>query len=68
MDVKYSTDTKIEDNARMYKLCKAQYDTEVNGAQADAQLAFELQAAKIKQKIRSEEIQIEVSFFWHFLS
>ena len=27
---------------------------------ADAALAYELQAAKIKQKIRSEEIQIEV--------
>jgi len=60
MDVKYSTDTKIEDNARMYKLQKAQFDAEVNAAQADAQLAYELQAAKIKQKIRSEEIQIEV--------
>ena len=60
MDVKYSTDTKIEDNARLYKLQKAQFDAEVNAAQADAQLAYELQAAKIKQKIRSEEIQIEV--------
>merc|ERR1719376_101842 len=55
MDVKYSTDTKIEDNARMYKLQKAQFDAEVNAAQADAQLAYELQAAKIKQKIRKEE-------------
>lgn len=27
---------------------------------AEAQLAYELQAAKIKQKIRNEEIQIEV--------
>ncbi|KAF2343928.1 Band 7 domain, partial [Trinorchestia longiramus] len=32
MDVKYTTDTKIEDNARMYKLQKAQFDTEVNAA------------------------------------
>merc|ERR1719295_1063259 len=38
MDVKYNTDTKIEDNSR----------------------AFELQAAKIQQKIRNEEIQIQV--------
>ena len=27
---------------------------------AEAQLAYELQAAKIKQKIRNEEIQIEI--------
>lgn len=60
MDVKYATDTKIEDNARMYKLQKANFDQEINTAKAQAQLAYELQAAKIRQRIRNEEIQIEV--------
>ncbi|KAK4878190.1 hypothetical protein RN001_010696 [Aquatica leii] len=60
MDVKYSTDTKIEDNARMYKLQKAHFDQEINTAKAESQLAYELQAAKIRQKIRNEEIQIDV--------
>ncbi|KAJ8931337.1 hypothetical protein NQ314_015746 [Rhamnusium bicolor] len=60
MDIKYSTDTKIEDNARMFKLQKANFDQEINTAKAQAQLAYELQAAKIRQKIRNEEIQIEV--------
>ncbi|XP_034936859.1 flotillin-2 [Chelonus insularis] len=60
MDIKYNTDTKIEDNARLYQLQKANFDQEVNTAKAEAQLAYELQAAKIKQKIRNEEIQIEV--------
>lgn len=32
MDVKYSTDTKIEDNSRMYKLQKANFDQEINTA------------------------------------
>lgn len=32
MDIKYNTDTKIEDNARMYKLQKAQFDREINTA------------------------------------
>lgn len=32
MDVKYSTDTKIEDNSRMYKLQKAHFDQEINTA------------------------------------
>lgn len=32
MDVKYNTDTKIEDNARMFKLQKANFDKEVNTA------------------------------------
>nr|AHL26522.1 flotillin-2 [Scylla paramamosain] len=60
MDVKYTTDTKIEDNARLYKLQKAQFDREINTAKAEAQLAYELQAAKTRQKIRNEEIAIEV--------
>merc|ERR550519_2267853 len=60
MDVKYNTDTKIEDNSRAFKLQKANFDKEVNTAKAEAQLAYELQAAKIQQKIRSEEIQIQV--------
>ncbi|KPJ02050.1 Flotillin-2 [Papilio xuthus] len=60
MDVKYATDTKIEDNNRMFKLQNAQFDQEINTAKAESALAYELQAAKIKQKIRNEEIQIEV--------
>ncbi|CAG9861262.1 unnamed protein product [Phyllotreta striolata] len=60
MDIKYSTDTKIEDNSRMFKLQKANFDQEINTAKAQAQLAYELQAAKIRQRIRNEEIQIEV--------
>merc|ERR1712198_645727 len=60
MDIKYSTDTKIEDNSRAFKLQKANFDKEVNSAKAEAQLAYVLQAAKIQQKIRNEEIQIQV--------
>ena len=53
-------DTKIEDNSRAFKLQKANFDKEVNSAKAEAQLAYELQAAKIQQRIRNEEIQIQV--------
>merc|ERR1719351_338318 len=60
MDIKYSTDTKIEDNSRAFKLQKANFDKEVNTAKAEAQLAYELQATKIQQRIRNEEIQIQV--------
>ncbi|XP_068623785.1 flotillin-2 isoform X1 [Battus philenor] len=60
MDVKYAMDTKIEDNNRLFKLQKAQFDQEINTAKAESALAYELQAAKIKQRIRNEEIQIEV--------
>merc|ERR1711971_1524677 len=60
MDIKYSTDTKIEDNSRGFKLQEANFDMEVNTAKAEAQLAYELQAAKIQQRIRQEEIQFQV--------
>merc|ERR1719288_602904 len=60
MDIKFETDTKIEDDTRAYKLQKANFDSEVNTAKAEAQLAYELQAAKIQQRIKQEELQIQV--------
>ena len=38
MDVKYNTDTKIEDNSRAFKLQKANFDKEVNTAVSDQSL------------------------------
>merc|ERR1719461_1029349 len=59
MDIKYSTDTKIEDNSRLFKLQKANFDKEVNSAKAEAQLAYELQAIKIQVVERRKQIEIE---------
>merc|ERR1719228_2145444 len=39
---------------------KANFDIEVNARKAEAELAYELQGAKEKQKIRSEDIEIDV--------
>ncbi|XP_013792611.1 flotillin-2-like [Limulus polyphemus] len=60
MDVKYGANTKIEDSHRLYQLQKNNFDGEVNTKKAEAQLAYELQAAKMKQKIRNEEIEIDI--------
>ena len=60
MDVKYSTQAKIADASREYQMNKAAFDQEVNTKKAEAELAYELQANKEKQKIREEEIQIMV--------
>ena len=35
----------------------------MNTAKAEAQLAYELQAAKIQQRIKQEELQIQVGYF-----
>lgn len=55
MDVKYSTDTKVEDCFRVYKLQQAAFDKEINTAKAEAALAYELSAAKVSQKLKQEE-------------
>lgn len=60
MDAKYAADTKVADSKRMYEMQKAAFDMEVNARKAEAELAYELQSAKERQKIRAEEIEIDV--------
>ncbi|XP_067648734.1 flotillin-2-like [Haliotis asinina] len=60
MDAKFQADTKVADSSRAYQMQKGNFDMEVNARKAEAELAYELQGAKEKQKIRSEEIEIEV--------
>uniref|UniRef100_A0AAZ1XPR6 Flotillin n=1 Tax=Oreochromis aureus TaxID=47969 RepID=A0AAZ1XPR6_OREAU len=60
MDVKFIADTKMADSKRELEMQKASFNQEVNTKKAEAQLAYELQAAKEQQKIRLEEIEIEV--------
>ncbi|XP_072028912.1 flotillin-2-like isoform X2 [Amphiura filiformis] len=60
MDTKYDADTKIADSQRQFEMLKAGYEAEVNTKKAEAELAYELQAAKVRQMIRREEIEIDV--------
>merc|ERR1712008_285607 len=60
MDEKYTTTAQIENDTRAYKLQCAKFDEEVNTAKAQAQLAYELEVAKVQQKIRTEQIKIDV--------
>ncbi|XP_061817923.1 flotillin-2a isoform X3 [Nerophis lumbriciformis] len=60
MDVKFLADTKMADSKRELEMQRAAFNQEVNTKKAEAQLAYELQAAKEQQKIRLEEIEIEV--------
>uniref|UniRef100_A0A8B9JYF7 Flotillin n=1 Tax=Astyanax mexicanus TaxID=7994 RepID=A0A8B9JYF7_ASTMX len=60
MDVTFLADTKMANSKRELDLQKAAFNQEVNSKKAEAQLAYELQAAKELQKIRLEEIEIEV--------
>ncbi|CAB1419775.1 unnamed protein product [Pleuronectes platessa] len=60
MQVKFLADTKMADSKRELDLQKASFSQEVNTKKAEAELAYELQAAKEQQKIRLEEIEIQV--------
>ncbi|XP_060550388.1 flotillin-2 isoform X2 [Pantherophis guttatus] len=60
LDVKFMADTKVADSKRAFEMKKAAFTQEINMKSAEAQLAYELQGAKEQQKIRQEEIEIEV--------
>merc|ERR1712079_242265 len=53
-------DTEIAKAKRDFELKKAPYDVEVHTKKAEAELAYELQAAKTKQRIKEENMQIKV--------
>jgi len=59
-DKKFAADTSIADSQRAYEMMKAGFDQEVNAKKAEAELAYTLQAAKEKQEIRTQQIEIEV--------
>ncbi|XP_039286170.1 flotillin-1 isoform X2 [Nilaparvata lugens] len=60
MASRYLNDTEIAKAQRDFELKKAAYDMEVQTKKAEAELAYELQAAKTKQRIKEEQMQIKV--------
>nr|XP_060612656.1 flotillin-2 isoform X3 [Anolis sagrei ordinatus] len=60
LDIKFMADTKVANSKRAFEMQKAAFSQEINVKTAEAQLAYELQGAKEQQKIRQEEIEIEV--------
>lgn len=60
MASKLSNDTEMELYKRNFELKKASYDMEVETARACAELAFQLQAAKVHQRIKEEKMNIDI--------
>ncbi|GLV42738.1 Flotillin 1 [Carabus blaptoides fortunei] len=60
MASRFLNDTEIAKAQRDFELKKAAYDCEVQTKKAEAELAYELQAAKTKQRIKEEQMQIKV--------
>ncbi|XP_059483288.1 flotillin-1-like isoform X2 [Neocloeon triangulifer] len=60
MASRFLNDIEIAKAQRDFELKKATYDVEVHTKKAEAELAYDLQAAKTKQMIKEEEMQIKV--------
>lgn len=60
MASRFLNDTDIAKAQRDFELKKAAYDVEVQTKKAEAELAYDLQAAKTKQRIKEEQMQIKV--------
>lgn len=60
LQARYLNDIAIAKSQRDFELKKAAYDMEVQTTKAQAELAYQLQAAKTKQRIREENMQVTV--------
>ncbi|XP_039228101.1 flotillin-1 isoform X3 [Drosophila yakuba] len=60
MAARFLNDTDIAKAQRDFELKKAAYDVEVQTKKAEAEMAYELQAAKTKQRIKEEQMQVKV--------
>ena len=47
MEVKYNCDAMVADNKRAYEMKQAEFSQEVNKSKAEAELSYELQAARV---------------------
>src|ERR671925_803829 len=57
---RYEADLAIQESRRDYEVRRATYEAEGRRAQADADLAYELQRAIVRQQVRAEELRIEI--------
>lgn len=64
MASRFLNDIDIAKAQRDFEIKKAAYDVEVQTKKAEAEMAYELQAAKTKQRIKEEQMQIKVSMLW----
>jgi flotillin len=60
MASRYINDIEISKAQRDFELKKAAYDQEIQTKKAQSDLAYDLQAAKTKQRIKEEQMQVAV--------
>lgn len=60
LDARYANDTDIAKAQRDFQLKNAAYEQDIQTKKAQSELAYSLQAAKTKQAIKEEHMQIQV--------
>ncbi|XP_013772803.1 flotillin-1-like [Limulus polyphemus] len=60
MAARYLNDTEIAKSQRDFELKKAIYDMEINSKKAESDMAYSLQAAKTRQRIKEEQMEVKV--------
>jgi flotillin len=59
-EAKYAADTKIKEAERDYNIKVAEYKGAASTKQAEADLAYDLQKFTTEQKVKEQEVQVEV--------
>jgi flotillin len=57
---KFAADTRIAESERDYQMRVAEYTASVNQRKAEADLAYDLQRFSTAQKVKEQEVQVEV--------
>ncbi len=57
---KFIAETRIAESRKNFEVEKAEYERETNAKRADAELAYTLQQNITNQKVKEEEVQVEV--------
>ncbi|MCB0076861.1 MAG: flotillin family protein [Anaerolineales bacterium] len=59
-EAEFVAETKVAEAQKSFSVQKAEYDAEVNRRNAEAEQAYNFQTAVERQKVREQEVQIEV--------
>ena len=59
-EAEYEAEARVAEAEKEFSVQKAAYDAEVNRRKAESEQAYHIQTAIEKQKVRAEEVQVEV--------
>ena len=61
--MRFEVDTMVADFERDFEAKKAEFETAVNTARAESDMAYRLQSSKLQQTIVDEKLKVKYIFF-----